>query len=132
MKIYTFYKKNDTLVHVHICAMTYFEAIDAFRGFDNWAALHYDLNEFRLDKIYDLKRYTEILGIEPEYLEVPIVINDSKYFELIKDTKNIKDTWYPNEIERKEKDNSVQDKILQKMQNILNHPTNKGINSFLA
>ena len=128
MYIYTFYKNNNINVKIHIAAMTFCEAVDALYSIQPYAYWVYNLKEYRLDelRLYEITKneYCKLMNIAEDYIYFPIFINDEKYQKLTSKqlyNKNIND----------DQDNTTV-KVIDKLKKIIQHPTNKGINTFLA
>ena len=127
MHIYTFYKNNNINVKIHIAALSLFEAVDALYSIQPYAYWVYNLKEYRLDELwlYEISKneYCKLMNIGEDYMCFPIFINEDKYQKLTSKqwcNKNI--NVIPN---------STTEKVIDKLNKMIQHPTNKGINTFL-
>lgn len=74
-KLFTFYRKDNSDVCIHIAALTVMEAADALYALDNFAPMHYNLHEFKMEHI----NVFPILHIEEEYSELPYILSEEQY-----------------------------------------------------
>ena len=129
MYIYTFYKANNINEKIHIAAITFFEAIEALYELNPYSYYVYNLKEYRLDQlwIYEITKneYCSILGIEEDYMCFPIFINEDKY------QKITSKKWFNGNINNSLIPDHQSERVIDKLNQITQHPTNKGINSFL-
>ena len=120
MYIYTFYKRNNINEKIHIGALTYLEAVNALYELNNYANYVYDLTTYRLDELclYEISKneYCKLMNIGEDYICFPIFINEEQY------KKITSKTWF---------NGNINSKIIDKFNEINQHPSNKGVNTFL-
>ena len=125
MYIYTFYKRNNTNEKIHIVALTYCEAVNALYELNNYADYVYDLTTYRLDELWLYKisknEYCKLMNIGEDYICFPIFINEEQYKKITSKTWYNK-TWF---------NSNINNKIIDKFNEINKHPSNKGINTFV-
>lgn len=74
-KLFTFYRTDNSDACIHIAALTVMEAADALYALDNFASMHYNLREFKMEHI----NVFPILHIEEEYSELPYILSEEQY-----------------------------------------------------
>ena len=74
-KLFTFYRTDNSDACIHIAALTVMEAADALYALDNFALMHYNLREFKMEHI----NVFPILHIEEEYSELPYILSEEQY-----------------------------------------------------
>jgi len=74
-KLFTFYRTDNSDACIHIAALTVMEAADALYALDNFAPMHYNLREFKMEHI----NVFPILHIEEEYSELPYILSEEQY-----------------------------------------------------
>lgn len=120
MYIYTFYKLNNINEKIHIGALSYLEAVNALYELNNYANYVYDLITYRLDQlqIYEITKneYCKLMNIGEDYICFPIFINEEQYKKLTSKT------WF---------NSNINSKIIDKFNKINQHPSNKGVNTFV-
>lgn len=74
-KLFTFYRKDNSDACIHIAALTVMEAADALYELDNFAPIHFNLREFKMEHI----NVFPILHIDNEYSELPYILSEEQY-----------------------------------------------------
>lgn len=129
MTIFTFYKQKNNNECIHIISSSFLEAIEVLYEINNYSSIIYNLQEYKKEEINDINIILKVLEIDDTYLGVPYILSKSQYQQII----NLSESKKSNKkivIDQSTIENSeIKDKLIQKIEKIINHPE---FNTFLS
>ena len=129
MTIFTFYKQKNNNECIHIISSSFLEAIEVLYEINNYSAIIYNLQEYKKEEINDINIILKVLKIDDIYLGVPYILSKIQYQQIINLSKS-KNQNRKIVIDKSTIENSeIKDKLIQKIEKIINNPE---FNTFLS
>lgn len=82
IKLYHFYSKNNDNKRIIVGALSFLEAANAAHDLCVDMGDQYNLNEYKLEKIVNHKKYMELLNINEFYYTLPYILSENQYKKL--------------------------------------------------
>lgn len=82
IKLYHFYSKNNDNKRIIVGSLSFLEAANAAHDLCVDINDQYNLNEYKLEKIVDDKKYMELLDINEFYYNLPYILSENQYKKL--------------------------------------------------